>query len=669
MRIAFLSVLVLVSGVGTLRAEDAEGEETRSTLSTALDGPWRWLAPDLGVLDVASRLEVGPWREPAVSRDPERRKLELERLSADVDPAGRRGQAEILRRAARDSASLLEAAGEVRAAASAYESVIDSEAVVPVELWHGLARSRALSGDGPGAERAFLRGLEASGRPEDQVRLRFDLAGFYAGQQRWLEALAILDALEPHVPDAPLIAFARVGLESSIELTALAHPPAIALPWPEPAPDRAWEDFDPRVARAAASLPPAVRSALLPWAERLRSDASAHAAILLGALVTVLLAGFVLLRQRGDVAVVLDYPEELRGIFRIRIRSGHRPPPDASTEEQIRKDAASTRKEHRLVSRETQFQRLFTGRHHVIVDGLLVDPESDEVLGRIHEERMIRVRHRRTVRTEIDVRPSSCPVDLEVSWGDRPAQEAQITVPGPVDKPRATAEGKIRILLSRGDHRLLIGCGDRVFDRPLHVTSYRPTRVAIDVLREEVVFKGCPPAVVPYLTGDLAGAARALERDGQAELGYRLLAKMHQREGQVARAADFYESAGDPGAAARLRLEQGDTGRAATLFERAEEWLEAADAHRRDGATLRAGECFERALDYERAIDCYREARAIDRWLTALERCGRVFEAAKLAIDHEQRPRAIRLLQRVEPSDPDFREACALLAEAFETEG
>ena len=89
----------------------------------------------------------------------------------------------------------------------------------------------------------------------------------------------------------------------------------------------------------------------------------------------------------------------------------------------------------------------------------------------------------------------------------------------------------------------------------------------------------------------------------------------------------------------------------------------------RDDQLLQAGECYERALDYDRAIDCYRECGAIDRWLTALERYGHVFEAAQLAIEHGQRPRAIRLLQRVEPTDPDFREACGLLADAFETEG
>lgn len=327
------------------------------------------------------------------------------------------------------------------------------------------------------------------------------------------------------------------------------------------------------------------------------------------------------------------------------------------------------RREHQMVSRETRFQRLFTGRYHISIDGLLIDPETDEVLARILDDKVVRIRHRRTVRLEFDVHPSTCPVDLKVVWGDRPAEEAQITVPGFVDKPRAATKGVVRVLLPKGRYRLLVGCGDRVFDQVLEVSSFRPSTVELDVLEARAVFKGCPPAVAPYLAGDLLTAARALERDGQSALGFALLAAKHQAQGEVARAADFFESAGDLRSAARLRLELGESGRAAALFEEAGEWIAAAEAHRRGEEIVRAGECYERALDYERAIECYRDAGAIDRWLSALERCGQVFPAATLAIQHNQRPRAIRLLQRVEATDPDFREACALLAEAFETEG
>ncbi|MEZ4333258.1 MAG: protein kinase [Myxococcota bacterium] len=668
-------------------------------LDRALHGPWRWLAPELATPTQSLTLFLGPWLEPAITLDPVRRAELVKRLAvpppppppppaaevvappqeglveAPATPAEEEqpARAPILRQAALESARMLEAANESAAAAEAYAGVIqaaqqDGESV-DVDVWHGLAVSLARAGDAAGAERAFLTGLDASGQADRQVRFRYDLAGFYRQQGRLLEAIAVVEALLAHAPDSRELVAADNALAASLEMTAQALSRRDSVDWPPPPPTPGWEAVDPSVERALSWMPEPFRRYGLVVGQWL-SDAfhSSGLAILIGAL--VVLSGLLfVLRQRGDIAVAIEYPEELRGIFRVRWRRGTRPAPDSTTEEQIRKGGASTRRQHHMVARETQFQRLFTGRYHVVVDGLLIDPATDEVLGKIHEERLVRVRNRRTVRVEFDVHPATCPVDLTVVWGDRPAHETQIAVPGLVDKPRSASAGSIRIQLPKGSHHLLVGCGDRVFDHTLVVTSFRPTSVLIDVLAADAVFKGCPPAVLPYLTGDLPSAARALERDGQSALGYRLLAIKYEREGDLARGADFYESAGEPLAAARLRLTRREFGRAAALFEQGESWLEAAEAHLQDDQVLRAGECYERVLDYERAIRCYRDCGAIDRWLTALERYGRVFEAAQLAIEHGQRPRAIRLLQLVDATDPDFRQACLLLADAFENEG
>lgn len=671
------AVCLSLLGLALLGSSPAFG---KTRLDAALDGPWRWLEPALDGFHFADSLASGPWLESAVSRDPDRREEArdaIERVLESEEPPAEEGleeeepavQASILRRAALDSARLLEAAGASAAAAEAYAKVVASGDVVLVDVWHGLAVNYARAGDVKRAERAFLFGLDASGRASDQIRLRYDLAGFYAQQGRLLESIAVVEALLPHAPDSRELMRAKQVLGYSIDLAAQLQPRAGFVDWPTPEPEPGWEEVNPRVATAAESLPEPVRDRLLPFVQSFVGDAGTRSVMMVGVGALVLLAGFVLVRQRGDLAISIEYPEELRGIFRVRVRAGSRPVPDAMTEQKIREGGASTRKEHHMVSRETQFQRLFTGRYQVIVDGLLIDPATDEVLGQIHEEKVVRVRHKRTVRVEFDEHPTTCPVDLSVMWGERPAQEAQITVPGLIDKPRAAARGSIRVVLPKGDYRLLIGCGDRVFDRELQVSSFRPSSVILDVLQEEAVFKGCPPAVEPYLVGDLPGVAKALERDGQSALGFRLLASQHEAEGETGRAADFYESAGDPIQAARLRLAQGECDRAAALFEQADAWIEAAEAHKSDGAIERAGDCYETALDYERAIDCYQQAGAIDKWVTALERYGRVFDASKLAIEHDQRPRAIRLLQRVEATDPDFREACGLLADAFETEG
>lgn len=689
------------SGWAAPRVERPADASSAAQLDTALLGPWRWLDPGIMTPTQAHGLFLGPWVERAITLDPDRRRAVIARLtppprtpvpsesplapSTDAAPTDtaappaptaaeeeKPARAPILRQAALDSARLLEAANESAAAAEAYAGVVEAARQdgeeIDVDVWHGLAATLARAGDAAGAERAFLSGLEAAGPADAQIRFRYDLAGFYRSQGRLLEALAVLEALETHAPASREIEAAERALAVSVEWTAtgLAHGSVAA--WPAApdsvtpaanalasAPELAWI---PEPVRHAGAVVVAALARLgpIPWTRYL---------VAAGVFLTALL---VVLRQRGDIAVAIEYPEELRGIFRVRLRRSVRRVPDATTEEQIRRGGASTRRQHHMVARETQFQRLFTGRYQVIVDGILIDPASDEVLGKIHEERLVRVRNRRTLRVEFNVHPSTCPVDLAVTWGDRPAHEAQVAVPGLIDKPRAATAGAIRVQLPKGTHHLLVGCGDRVFDHTLTVTSFRPTSVSIDVLAENAVFKGCPPAVHPYLTGDLPSAARALERDGQATLGYRLLAIRYEREGEIARAADYYESAGEPLAAARLRLVQGEFARAAALFEQGESFVEAAEAHLRDQQPLRAGECYERVLDYERAIRCYSEAGAIDRWLTALERFGRPFEAAKLATEHGQRPRAIRLLQLVEPTSPDFREACLMLADAFETE-
>jgi tetratricopeptide (TPR) repeat protein len=670
LRSVMLCVLTLIVMTSFPQTGIAAGSTDQP--ADALRGPWRWLVPDLSEIRPSTRLEVGPWREVAVTRDPDRRRAALDELEDPTeldqgDHAQAGVKASILLRASLESARLLEAAGESAAAAEAYATVVSVDGVALIEVWHGLAANLSRAGDAVGAERAFLRGLDASGLAADQIRFRYDLAGFYTLQGRLLEAMAIVDALMPHVPESQAMADAQSGLRSSVEISSFVQKRGAQLNWSTPEPG--WEVFGPQIATVAARLPTPVQTRLLPWAQRFANDGGFRTAGLTIAAGLFLLAIFVLLRQRGDVAVAIEYPDELRGMFRVRLRGGRRSAPSAATGEEIRKGGASKGKEHHMVSRETRFHRLFTGRYHVTIDGLLMDPETDEVLGKIREDKVVRIRHRRTVRLEFDVHPSTCPVDLKVVWGDRQADEAQITVPGFLDKPRLANNGVIRVLLPKGHYRLLVGCGDRVFDQALDVSSFLPSPRTLDVLAAEAVFKGCPPAVLPYLAGDLAGVSRALERDGQADLGFKLLAKKHEADGELGRAADYYESAGDARAAARLRLELGEPGRAAALFEDAAEWLAAAEAYRLNDEILQAGECYERVLDYERAIDCYREVGAIDRWLTALERCGHVFPAANLAIEHNQRPRAIRLLQRVEATDPDFAEACALLAEAFETEG
>jgi serine/threonine-protein kinase len=147
-----------------------------------------------------------------------------------------------------------------------------------------------------------------------------------------------------------------------------------------------------------------------------------------------------------------------------------------------------------------------------------------------------------------------------------------------------------------------------------------------------------------------------------------MLAQLSRQRGEGSRAADYFESAGQVEAAAELRNELGDYVRAAKLYMQAELPLKAAEMYRAANDLVQAGDAYEVALDFEQAVECFREANAGSKWISALEKTAATFEAAKVALEQGQRPRAIRLLQCIAPEDEDFAEASWMLAAAFERE-
>jgi tetratricopeptide (TPR) repeat protein len=184
-----------------------------------------------------------------------------------------------------------------------------------------------------------------------------------------------------------------------------------------------------------------------------------------------------------------------------------------------------------------------------------------------------------------------------------------------------------------------------------------------------VLFTGCPPAVEPYLNGDVSAAARALERDGQTETAHRLLANFHLDQDRVETAAKHYEAAGELRRAAELHQSLHHFEKAATLFENVGEDELAAENFRSAGKLLRAGDAYVRADAYESAVECFKRAGDTTRWIEALEKKGDVFEAALVALDQGDRARAIQCLGKVGTSDPNYPEAAIRLAEAYYDQG
>jgi len=638
-------------------------------------------APLLSEAPLPPRGEVPVLPRPAVG-DPEARTA---RLGAIFPPPAEVAAPDLDRRRAtlRRAAALLEAAGDSEGAARAALRALslDGGGDAKLELWDLVARLRARHADWEGAEAALLAASEAA--PGAAWPLQA-LGELYLSMDRRVEALAALEEAQRLAPQSPrvgrLLATARwqwPPLPEGVTAQEPASEAAASPPAPrEPAQPQAPPAWTARLAgwlRASAAPLPAPLPALADGlADALSRPGASRLAWAVLALAGAALLAPLLLRQRGDLAVALRYPEELRGTFRVRLartRGSLRRRGEASRAE-VLKGGVSSRREHHLVSRETHFPRVPAGRWFVRIEGLLDDPDGEEVLSDVTDTRVLRVRPRRTVRAEFDLRPRSCPVDLEVRWSGELPRDVLVWTPALAGPPVDARGRRVRIFLPKGRHVLELGCGDRVIEHEVEVESFQPMRVGVDIAEaDRVVFRGCPPAVEPYLRGDLQAVARALEADGQPERAHRVLGRAALAEGHRDRAAEHFEQAAMAADAAALWEDLGELDRAARAWMDAGDPQRAGGVWRRAGEWVRAGDAFEAARDFDAAVACFEAAGETSKQIDALDRRGDTFRAAQIALDNGWRARAIRLLRQIPGEDPHYAEACALLADAFEREG
>ena len=371
------------------------------------------------------------------------------------------------------------------------------------------------------------------------------------------------------------------------------------------------------------------------------------------------------MRGKGDLAVAIECPADMRGSFSVRLaRKRERARPDeASTAAENR---ASTPFEHNLIARETHFRGIPARSYWLTIDGTLTGSDRSE---RVRRDREVRVEKGRTVPVSFDLRPEACVVELEIVSNGQPVPEARVALGGDPTSLRFAKSGVAKLNLPLGQHSILVGTGDRAAERTLDIESLVPMRVEIDVDDDLAqVFCGCEAAIEPFLRGDLSVAAAALERAGQSERASLLLGRFHQHRGSAESAAERFEAAGRLLEAAELWAEHGAYERAAMLFERGNDHARAAEMYNFSGDLIRAGRAYEEADDYEAAIVCYREADA-PRLLDVLEKQGESFEAGQLALARGENSRAIRSFQQVDARDPNYFEACRTLATAFQQQG
>ena len=148
------------------------------------------------------------------------------------------------------------------------------------------------------------------------------------------------------------------------------------------------------------------------------------------------------------------------------------------------------------------------------------------------------------------------------------------------------------------------------------------------------------------------------------------------------RGAGLALKAGERGEAAEFFLKGGEFETAALLFEKLERHGRAAVAYTKAGQPLDAAAAWERAGEYSRAAEIYAEADNIPEAARAFAcagesiraaeffaQTGRFLDAAKAASEANAEKTMITYLQKVTPSDPDYREAALVLARALTRRG
>ncbi len=371
------------------------------------------------------------------------------------------------------------------------------------------------------------------------------------------------------------------------------------------------------------------------------------------------------LRPRGSVRLRLRFPDALDGDFEVTLETRRQP----SRKRQTRVLAHGSHV-RRHVGRETQFDRIRPGPVRLEIRGRLRALESGALLAKIETVLALEIVAHETTILDHALPDVDTPVEIRVQWDRLPARHVGLRSCDASESVRYAHQGVFKRALPRGRHAITIGASDRVVEQTIEVEGFEPNRFQIDLASPEgLVFKGCPPAVPAFLQGDFATAAAALERDGQATTAALLRARLHRSRGEIARAAAELERADRTREAAELRREMADFEHAARLFERAGDLPEAAAMFDAAEVWPEAARVYAGIEAWAEAARCYARAGDVAGQIDALEGQAEWLRAAALASESGDRARSIRLLQRIDPMDPEFGRAGELLALAYEQEG
>jgi tetratricopeptide (TPR) repeat protein len=201
-------------------------------------------------------------------------------------------------------------------------------------------------------------------------------------------------------------------------------------------------------------------------------------------------------------------------------------------------------------------------------------------------------------------------------------------------------DGVAHLYLDSGRHTLLVGAQGRVAAFEVEVRKGRP--VTLDLSRpQEWLIDGCANAVLPYLSGDVDRAADALEEAGQLEAAARMRGHAPLRgETPVPDAPR-----GDVSISERMLDADGD-----------------GDAPQSAGQIMEAARAYEANGDFEGAARCYRQLGDLQNVLAVLEKSDDLLGAARLALEIGDVERALHDYAQIGEQARDYAEARRAIA-------
>jgi tetratricopeptide (TPR) repeat protein len=397
-------------------------------------------------------------------------------------------------------------------------------------------------------------------------------------------------------------------------------------------------------------------------------------------LLLAVLVGYPVVRGWGTIHVRILLPDKTKGFFSIHVTKRSDQVAQKTVDKKTGREKIHARGrldflrrfEQHMVGRETKLNWIPARRadYTITVGGPLLDATGKQIIGHFLQEQKLRVRRGSVTEVEFDFRPRECAVEVKVKENGQPVDSARVAVAGNPSSLRYAREGTAYLYLPKGEYTVIVGSKDTVAEFMVRIDKLDAAiPLHVDLAECNPVFKGCANAVEPYLVGDLASAADALDAAGIGDPARRLRARLLERQGRASEAAAELEAAGDLDKAAALRASDDDHEGSAALYEQTGDLARAAAAHRAGGQWEKAARCYEELYDYGNALECWRELGNTERELDLLEKLGEYQDAAQLARELGDLERAIRNLQLVDARRPDYRHACRLIAELVSERG